>query len=48
MAEGLTNREAAEKLCVSPRTVQGHLLKVFSKLDLSSRRELREAVRRRG
>ncbi|HYE80508.1 MAG TPA: helix-turn-helix transcriptional regulator, partial [bacterium] len=39
--EGLTNSEIAERLFISPRTVQRHLSNVFLKLRISSRRELR-------
>jgi DNA-binding CsgD family transcriptional regulator len=40
VAEGLTNREVAERLFVSPHTVSSHLRHVFSKLGISSRVEL--------
>lgn len=40
--DGLTNREIGERLFVSPRTVQAHLLRVFPKLGISSRRQLRD------
>lgn len=40
LCEGLTNPQIAQRLCVSSRTVQGHLLKVFRKLGVSSRTEL--------
>jgi predicted ATPase/DNA-binding CsgD family transcriptional regulator len=46
-AEGLTNREIADRLFVSPRTVQTHLSHVFSKLEVASRRELTRAMRTR-
>lgn len=45
--EGCTNREVAERMFVSPRTVQGHLSKAFRKLSVTTRRELREAARER-
>lgn len=46
--EYLTNREIGTCLFMSPRTVGTHLLHVYRKLDLNSRRELaREIARRR-
>ena len=39
-AEGLSNRQIAERLSLSPRTVGYHLYKVFPKLDITSRTQL--------
>ena len=42
--EGRTNPEIGAELFLSPRTVEWHLKKVFSKLGISSRRALRDAL----
>jgi DNA-binding CsgD family transcriptional regulator len=41
---GHTNPEISTKLFISPRTVEWHLRKVFTKLGISSRKELRRAL----
>jgi DNA-binding CsgD family transcriptional regulator/tetratricopeptide (TPR) repeat protein len=43
-AEGLTNREIAQTLFVTARTVEGHLTHVFYKLDVRARTELPTAL----
>jgi DNA-binding NarL/FixJ family response regulator len=40
ITEGLTNREAATRLYLSPHTVSMHLRHVFTKLGIRSRVEL--------
>ncbi|MGP3958068.1 helix-turn-helix transcriptional regulator [Nonomuraea sp. 3N208] len=42
-AAGLSNREIGARLSVSPRTVGYHLYKIFPKLGISSRSQLRDA-----
>jgi len=37
VAQGLTDAQVAERLVISPRTVQGHLRSIYSKLDVTSR-----------
>ena len=43
-AEGSTNPEIGAQLFLSPRTVEWHLRKVFGKLGISSRKDLRSAL----
>ena len=42
--EGRTNAQIGAELFISPRTVEYHLAKVFSKLGIGSRKELRAAI----
>jgi DNA-binding NarL/FixJ family response regulator len=39
--DGLSNPEIGTRLFISPRTVEYHLHKIFSKLGVSSRKQLR-------
>ncbi|MGY4650721.1 helix-turn-helix transcriptional regulator [Mycobacterium sp. URHB0021] len=44
-SDGYTNQEIAVQLFLSPKTVEWYLTKVFNKLQISSRRGLRKALR---
>jgi DNA-binding NarL/FixJ family response regulator len=46
VALGATNREIADELFLSQKTVEGHLTSVFAKLGVASRSEVAEAVGR--
>jgi DNA-binding NarL/FixJ family response regulator len=43
-SDGLTNADIGARLFLSPRTVEWHLKKVFSKLSISSSKQLRTAL----
>jgi DNA-binding CsgD family transcriptional regulator len=43
-ASGLTNKQIAERLFLSPRTVSGHLYQAFPKLGITKRAALRDAL----
>ncbi len=40
IAQGLTNREISDRLVISPKTVEHHVSRILSKLDLRSRTEI--------
>ncbi|MCC3270598.1 AAA family ATPase [Arthrobacter gengyunqii] len=42
VATGATSREVGTQLFLSPRTIEAHLRSIFRKLDINSRRQLRE------
>lgn len=48
LAEGRTTRQAAAALFLSPKTVEYHLRHIYTKLDITSRSELREHLTRPG
>jgi DNA-binding CsgD family transcriptional regulator len=43
-ATGLTNKQIGERLFLSPRTVGGHLHRLFPKLGVPTRAALRDAL----
>jgi DNA-binding CsgD family transcriptional regulator len=45
-ADGLTNRQIAQSLFVTVKTVEAHLSAAYDKLDINSRRQLGEALAR--
>jgi pimeloyl-ACP methyl ester carboxylesterase/DNA-binding CsgD family transcriptional regulator len=47
LADGLTNREIAQRLYISPRTVQAHVAHIFTKLGVSRRSEVAAEASRR-
>ncbi|TDO68383.1 regulatory LuxR family protein [Kribbella sp. VKM Ac-2571] len=42
--DGLSNPEVGARLFISPRTVEWHLRKIFAKLSIGSRRQLRDVL----
>jgi len=47
-AQGRTNREIADRLFLSPRTVASHLYRSYPKLGISGRRQLYDLIARAG
>ena len=43
-ADGMSNREIGERLYLSHRTVGSHLYRIFPKLGITSRAQLRQAL----
>ena len=43
-SRGLTNREIAQTLFITTRTVEGHLTSIFRKLQLDSRNDLQAVL----
>ena len=47
-ANGLTNQEIADRLCISPLTVARHMQNIFSKIGVSNRAEATAFALRNG
>ena len=47
VAEGLSNKEAAARLVLSTKTVEGHLRNIFEKLGVTSRAQVARALAER-
>jgi DNA-binding CsgD family transcriptional regulator len=47
-ASGLTNREIADRLFLSPRTVASHLYRSYPKLGISGRHQLHDLIAQAG
>ncbi|WP_229867332.1 response regulator transcription factor [Streptomyces gelaticus] len=43
-AEGLSNKEIGRQLYLSPRTIGAHLYRIFPKLGITSRGQLRDKL----
>jgi DNA-binding NarL/FixJ family response regulator len=43
-AQGLSNRDIGERLFLSHRTIGSHLYRIFPKLEITSRVQLRDAL----
>ncbi|WP_155770461.1 helix-turn-helix domain-containing protein, partial [Mycobacterium asiaticum] len=48
VSEGLANKDIAERMFISPRTVQAHLTHMYTKLGFTSRLQLAQETARRG
>lgn len=48
VSQGLSNRDIAERLCISETTVRHHLTSIFNKLGVSNRQKLLILVHQRG
>ena len=48
LVAGLTNVEIAERLYLSPRTVEAHVSSILAKLGISSRHKVGQALEERG
>lgn len=44
VGRGMTNREVGAELFVSAKTVEYHLGRIFTKLDITNRRQLRDLI----
>jgi DNA-binding CsgD family transcriptional regulator len=47
LARGLSNREVADRLCLSVRTIEGHIYRAMARTGVATREELARLLRRK-
>jgi LuxR family maltose regulon positive regulatory protein len=48
LAQRLSNKEIADKLCISTTTVKGHLQNIYGKLSVNKRRDAIDRAKKLG
>jgi DNA-binding CsgD family transcriptional regulator len=47
LAKGLSNREVADRLCLSVRTIEGHIYRAMARTGVANRQELAGLLQQR-